>query len=212
MRTRIATDLHDDIGASLSQIAILSEVARHQLGGDRAPVEESLSVIAGGSRELVESMSDIVWAIDPNKDRLGDLTQRMRRFASDTFTARNIAFRFDAPVEERNMDLGVDVRRQVYLIFKESVNNLARHSGCSEADVELAIEGDCLLLKVADNGKGFGQDRTSDGHGLPSLQDRAKHLGGTLEVTSQRGQGTTVLLRVPIASRRLGRWRRFLPK
>jgi len=84
VRTRIAADLHDDIGSGLSRIAILSEVARRQVSAD-TPVGEPLSVIAGASRDLVDSMSDIVWAINPNKDQLRDLVQRMRRFASDLF-------------------------------------------------------------------------------------------------------------------------------
>ena len=96
VRTRIAADLHDDIGSGLSRIAILSEVARQQVGRDTS-VGEPLAVIAGASRDLVDSMSDIVWAINPNKDQLSDLVQRMRRFASDLFTARQIEFRFQAP-------------------------------------------------------------------------------------------------------------------
>src|SRR5207245_155468 len=93
VRTRIASDLHDDIGSGLSRIAILSEVARHQVSVE-APVGEPLAVIADASRDLVDSMSDIVWAINPNKDHLSDLVQRMRRFASDLFTARQIEFTF----------------------------------------------------------------------------------------------------------------------
>ena len=100
VRTRIAADLHDDIGSALSRIAILSEVTRRQ-GNVEAAVSEPLGVIAGASRDLVDSMSDIVWAINPNKDHLRDLIQRMRRFASDLFTARQIEFSFDAPGEEQ---------------------------------------------------------------------------------------------------------------
>ena len=94
VRTRIATDLHDDIGSGLSHIALLSEVVRRRVNRDDPPVRESLAQIAGSSRELVDSMSDIVWAVDPRKDHLSDLTQRMRRFASEVFTARDIEFRF----------------------------------------------------------------------------------------------------------------------
>lgn len=92
VRTRIATDLHDDIGSSLSQIAILSEVVRQKVGDNGA--NEPLNLIANTSREMVDSMSDIVWAINPNKDHLADLIQRMRRFASDILDAKDIAYRF----------------------------------------------------------------------------------------------------------------------
>ena len=137
VRTRIATDLHDDIGSSLSQIAILSEVVRQRVGGREESVREPLSQITGASSELMDTMSDIVWAIDPRKDHLSDLTQRMRRFSSDVFTARQIAFEFHAPDAARDIELGADVRRQVFLIFKESVNNIVRHSNCTRAAVDV---------------------------------------------------------------------------
>ena len=94
---RIATDLHDDIGASLSQIAILSEVVGHQIENADPAVGKPLSRIAASSRELVDSMSDIVWAVNPKRDRLRDVIQRMRRFASDTLSSKEIAFTFEAP-------------------------------------------------------------------------------------------------------------------
>jgi len=202
VRTRIATDLHDDIGSSLSQIALLSEVVRRRVTRDDPPVTKSLAQIAGSSRELVDSMSDIVWSVDPHKDHLSDLTQRMRRFACEVFTARNVEFRFrESEVED--LKLGADVRRQVFLIFKESVNNIVRHSGCKEADVEFRVENGWLTLKVSDDGKGFDIGAEGDGHGLVSMRDRAKALGGDLQVISNNGDGTTVRLRVSV-SRRFG--------
>src|SRR5205807_6747923 len=199
VRTRIAADLHDDIGSGLSRIAILSEVARHQTSVD-APVGEPLSVIAGASRDLVDSMSDIVWAINPNKDHLRDLIQRMRRFASDLFTARQIEFTFAAPGEEQTLKIGADLRRQVFLIFKEAVNNIARHSACTEAQIEMRIENRWLTIKVVDNGQGFDPAQLSEGHGLASMRARAQELGGELQVTQNDGRGTTILLNVPLSA------------
>jgi signal transduction histidine kinase len=198
VRTRIATDLHDDIGASLSQIAILSEVVRQQVDSQNPRVTEPLAQIAGVSRELVDAMSDIVWAINPKRDTLGDLVHRMRRFASDVFTARNIRFQFRAPDEGPPIKMGADRRRQVYLVFKESVNNVVRHSGCTEAEIEFKVEGGWLVLRARDNGRGFDPAHVSDGHGLMSMTARAKTLGGALEFLSQEGQGTTVVLRAPL--------------
>jgi ligand-binding sensor domain-containing protein/two-component sensor histidine kinase len=200
VRTRIAADLHDDIGSGLSRIAILSEVARHQVNLD-SPVREPLAAIAGASRDLVDSMSDIVWAINPNRDQLSDLVQRMRRFASDLFTAREIEFCFSAPDEKRALRLGADVRRQVFLIFKEAVNNIARHSHCTEAQIDLGIESKWLTMKVTDNGPGFEPADINDGQGLVSMRARAEGLGGELQINSNNGSGTTVLLRVPLAAR-----------
>src|SRR5262249_38491712 len=130
VRTRIASDLHDDIGSNLSLIAGLSDVLRQHAGRVAPQMTEQLSLIATVSHRSVDAMSDIVWAINPRKDHLRDLTQRMRRFCSDTLTAHQIRFNFVAPSTEPDLKLGADLRREVFLIFKESVNNLARHAAC----------------------------------------------------------------------------------
>jgi signal transduction histidine kinase len=158
-------------------------------------------VIAGASRDLVDSMSDIVWAINPNKDHLSDLVQRMRRFASDLFTARQIEFSFNAPGDEQALKIGADLRRQVFLIFKEAVNNIARHSACTEAQIELRIENKWLTMKVTDDGPGFEATLINEGQGLVSMRARAEGLGGELQIISDDGKGTTVLLNVPLAAR-----------
>jgi ligand-binding sensor domain-containing protein/signal transduction histidine kinase len=201
IRTRIATDLHDDIGSSLSQIAILSEVVRQKVGQDHAAVTEPLSQITTSSSELMDTMSDIVWAIDPHKDRLTDLTQRMRRFASDVLTSRNIDFDFHEPDAHRNLNLGADVRRQVFLVCKESINNIVRHSSSSRVYIEFRVDRDWLTLIIKDNGRGFDPARESDGHGLLSMEQRAKETGGTLQITSRPGEGTIITLRTPISGR-----------
>ncbi|HZN10132.1 MAG TPA: PAS domain S-box protein, partial [Blastocatellia bacterium] len=198
VRRRIATDLHDDIGSSLTQISILSEVVRQRLDRRGAEVSEPLSMIAGASRELVDSMSDIVWAINPQKDHLQDLTQRMRRFAADSFTARGITFRLVLPAVEEDVRLGANLRREVFLIFKEGVNNMLRHAGCTEADVELTFADGRLKLRLSDNGRGFETARGSDGHGLASMRDRAAGIGGQLALRSRPGHGTTLELDVPL--------------
>ena len=226
IRTRIATDLHDDIGSSLTQIAIMSEVARQQAGacesagcslGMHQRLSEPLARIADLSRGLVDSMSDVVWAINPRRDRLSDLVYRMRRFASDVFSARNIELGFIAPSQLTHASLGADVRRQVFLIFKESVNNIARHSECRRVGITLEIEGSLLLLKVSDDGRGFdltlasGAGDQTSGHGLTSITHRAQSLGGDLHVVSQPGGGTCILLEVPLAGPLLSR-KKSLPK
>jgi ligand-binding sensor domain-containing protein len=196
IRTRIATDLHDDIGSSLSQIAILSEVVRQRVGGHEESVREPLSQITEASSELMDTMSDIVWAIDPRKDHLSDLTQRMRRFSSDVFTARHIAFEFQAPDAVRDVELGADVRRQLFLILKESVNNIVRHSHCTQAAVQFSCGKEHISLRISDNGRGFDTAHRREGHGLASMRKRTQELGGTLQVASNDGGGTLVTLDV----------------
>ncbi|HKQ76811.1 MAG TPA: two-component regulator propeller domain-containing protein, partial [Blastocatellia bacterium] len=196
VRTRIAADLHDDIGSSLSQIAIISEVLHKQIQPQEQSVDRNLSMMARVSREAVDSMSDIVWAINPQRDHMHDLVRRMRRFASETFPARNIDFSFQVPTAEQDIKLDADVRRQVFLIFKEGVNNIVRHSGCVRAEIEMRIEGPWLVLKIADNGQGIDDARFNEGNGLVSIRRRAESLGGSLDVISDDGGGTTIALKV----------------
>ena len=148
VRKRIATDLHDDIGSSLTQISILSEVAHRRMKHDDSSVITPLSMIAASSRELVDSMSDIVWAINPHKDHLSDLTGRMRRFASDVFTARAIEFHFQRPGAEQDVQLGANVRREVFLIFKEWRQQHRQAFRMHRVEVEFRVEDGCLFLKL----------------------------------------------------------------
>ncbi len=199
VRTRIATDLHDDIGSSLSQIAIWSEVAAR--GSGEPAMRETLTGMAAACREAVDAMSDIVWAVNPAHDRLGDLVHRMRRFASDVFTAREVAFRFEATLPA-DLPLGTDLRRHLLLVFKEAVHNAVRHSGCTAAEASVALTNGSLRVSLRDDGKGFDPEERYSGHGLGSMRARARDLGGTLEVASTAGAGTTVSLTVPLRSGR----------
>jgi signal transduction histidine kinase/ligand-binding sensor domain-containing protein len=200
IRTRIASDLHDDVGSGLTQIAILSEVIRQdRSGGSKS---EHLARIGDLSRELVDGMGEIVWSLNPQHDQVSDLVQRMRRFASDTLLAKGIGFEFDAPREALDLPLRSDFRRQMYLIFKEAINNALKHSGCTEARAQFSIEKGVAILKITDNGCGLAAEKNGGngtaGHGLSSMRARAKELGGTLEISSKPGEGTEILLRVPL--------------
>jgi signal transduction histidine kinase len=194
IRTRIATDLHDDIGANLTRIALLSEVAR------RTPGEAPLASIARIARESVSAMSDIVWAINPKRESVADLIRRMRQHADEVFTLRDVDLRFTAEGARDSSKLSIDVRRDLLLTFKEAVNNAARHAQCSRVSIDLRRDGSYLLLSIADNGVGFDTSRESQGQGLTSLRRRAERLKGALAIQSGPGAGTTVTLRVPLSS------------
>jgi signal transduction histidine kinase len=146
-------------------------------------------------------MRDIVWAINPRRDRLFDLTTRMRGFASDIFSSRDIQFEFHAPDRDRELKLGPNLRRDVFLIFKECVNNAVRHSGCTSAAITLKLEDGALALEVRDDGKGVTRPHNSEGQGIPGMLHRAESFGGRIEIVSQPGHGTTVRLWVPIGGR-----------
>ncbi|HEY0461388.1 MAG TPA: PAS domain-containing protein [Pyrinomonadaceae bacterium] len=201
VRRRIAADLHDDIGSSLTQISIWSEVLQRNVGKQSGKsVSEPLTLIGNSSRELVDAMSDIVWAINPQKDFLSELSGKMRFFASDVFSARNINFTFDAPHLAEEFALGANLRREIYLIFKETVNNIVKHSNCKKVEINLSIENSEIFLNLHDDGAGFDVSRNdSGGHGLASMKARAEGLGGKLEIVSdaQIG-GTTVTLCAPL--------------
>jgi signal transduction histidine kinase len=200
VRTRIATDLHDDIGANLSLIAMVSEVARGHLQRDDQRLKEWFSTIASTSRDTVDAMSDIVWAVNPRRDQLSDLTLRMRSFAENILDARNIDLEFHGPEPTRDVKVGADLRREIFLIFKESINNMVRHSRCTAAEVDLSIDRGWLVLQAKDNSRGFAVPHTPEGNGLASMRHRASKLGGTFEVTSEE-RGTGVVLRVPLDRR-----------
>jgi signal transduction histidine kinase len=198
VRTRIATDLHDDIGSTLSQIAILSEVAQRRTNGQSPEVTGPLADIASISREVVESMSDIVWTIDPERDQLRDLSRRMRRFATDVLTSRDIQLRFEAAGYE-DIQLDPDVQRQFLLVLKEAVHNIVRHSGCTEAEIVFRVEQGSLRLRVWDNGNGLNPETADRGQGLRSMRQRAERLGGQIHVNSSPEHGTSIDLKAPLS-------------
>ncbi|HKE20870.1 MAG TPA: two-component regulator propeller domain-containing protein [Bryobacteraceae bacterium] len=197
VRTRIATDLHDDVGSSLTQIAILSEVAQRHMQTDATQAAAPLTRIADLSRELVDSMSDIVWAINPQRDHVSDLAYRMRRFASELLPPRNIELEFHAPADGETA-LGAEIRRQVFLVFKECVNNIVRHSGCKRAEIRLHTDRHCLWLHVRDDGKGLAESGNGHSHGLASMEQRVRSLRGGWEISSEPGKGTAILVSIPL--------------
>jgi ligand-binding sensor domain-containing protein/signal transduction histidine kinase len=201
VRTHIASDLHDDIGANLTKIAVLTEVVRRQVGS-HPPADAHLDAIATVARESVTAMGDIVWAVSPDRDTLQELGRKIREHAEETFADREVAVTFDLPEATRDVKLSGDVRRDVYLIGKEAITNAARHAGCSRLSIELSADGRQLRLGISDDGVGFDPSLQGDGDGLPNLRRRAMRLGGTLEISSQSGSGTSIRLHASLTGRR----------
>jgi signal transduction histidine kinase len=200
VRTRIASDLHDDIGSNLSQIAILGELLQRK--ADTGTATAYLARIADLSRQSVDSLSDIVWSIDPTKDRLHNLGMRMRRLASDLLSSHDLAFTFEVHGLP-DVSMTAEVRRDVFLAFKETLHNVVRHARCHTVAIDVRLEGGRVGFTVRDDGRGFDVSDT-EGHGLTSVRRRADRLGGTLAITSQPGRGTTVELFVPLRPREPG--------
>ena len=199
VRNRISSDLHDDIGSTLSQIAILSEVARHGSGDG---VQSSLARIAELSRDVLESMSDIIWAVSPARDHSTELIQRMRRFATDLFTTAEIDFTFHVNPGAGGVPTHPDARRELLLIFKEALNNIVKHAAAKQVDVRVWVGRDVFGFEVADSGRGFERTAVSgEGNGLRGMQKRARRLCGCCTIAARPGEGTTVRVVVPMRRR-----------
>jgi len=197
VKMRIATDLHDDVGASLSQIAVLSQYASRQAARGAPETGASLERITELAGSVVDAMSDVVWSINPSRDRMSDLVHRMRRFAVDLFSDGATVLRLDLPENPSDEPLDPEVRRQVYLVFKEALRNAVRHADAREVEASLVRQGTGLVLAVRDDGGGIDGGAGSDGAGLESMRQRAARIGGTLEIRPRDGRGTEVLLRIP---------------
>lgn len=192
VRTRLATDLHDDLGAGLAEIAILSEVAKRQ---ERSGTMDLLDGIAGRARSLRESLTDIVWAIDPRADNLADLVLRLREiaFAMIENDERSLDF-LTLGNEPFDLELKPDVRRHLLLFFKEAATNLVRHSGATAVRVEIESVGAQFRMSIRDNGCGFDPRQPHAGRGLKSLQYRAHELSGEFHLQSAPERGTEIEL------------------
>jgi ligand-binding sensor domain-containing protein/signal transduction histidine kinase len=215
VRTRIATDLHDDIGASLSRMAILSEVVKQvngQANGHNAQAAQLLTEIADSARGLVDSMSDIVWSIDPRRDDLQQVVARARQFAADVFEAQGVNWNFEVPPEAEQafakVKLAPEQRRHLYLIFKEAINNAAKYSGCRAFALKLSVQSSALSAEIQDDGCGFEWhpaggtpvllSKTRGGNGLQNMRARAAELGGALQIETAPGRGTSLRLTIPL--------------
>lgn len=196
-RARISRDVHDEVGASLSEIAILSEVARRQLDGEAN--EERLRRIAETSREMLDSLGQIVWAVNPRNDRLPALAGYLREHAARFLDAHGLRARLDV-ARLGDAPVPAEVRRAVFLVLKEALHNAVKHAGADEVAVTFGAEGDRLVLTVRDDGRGLaGGDgmRWAGGDGLGNMARRAEEVGGTLAVRDAPGGGVEVRLDVP---------------
>lgn len=196
-RTLIATDLHDDIGSDLSKISVLSEVVRMQLAGENESNNRLLSSIAEISRQSIASMSDIVWAIDPQRDSALEMIRKMREYAEEIFVPKGISVKFVEPETGAKIKLRMDLRRDIYLIFKEAINNVAKHSGGTAVKIIFAVKNNEIILKIEDNGCGFDTSRETSGNGLINMQNRAGKLKGKFVCESRAGDGTFIEIHFP---------------
>lgn len=203
VRTRIATDLHDEMGANLSRISLLSEVAARGIPPSAGRSSEIVREIGGLARELFDGTADIVWSIDPRRDNLASLVTRLSEYARDVLAPRGASWSLDVPHGLEDVVLGAEPRRELFLLLKEAVHNAARHSGAGAVSLALTLGGGRLRAEVRDDGRGFAAAAAGgvppSGDGLRNMQARAAALAGRCAVLSAPGRGTVVRVEAPLA-------------
>jgi signal transduction histidine kinase len=195
LRTQIAADLHDEVGSSLSSIHMLSQMARQQ-GSAIAGQQEILTSMSNNARETMEKMGDIVWMIKPGVSESNNLLQRMEHFANEMGSGKNIGLSLELQELEK-IKLSIEQRKNIYLIFKEAINNAVKYSDAHTITAATRISGRELILSVKDDGKGFDNLTMVRGNGLDNMQYRASEMGGRLTIESAEGMGTVIKLRMP---------------
>ncbi len=198
IRTRIATDLHDDIGATLSSISLYSQALKGQLKETNPNLERVLDKMGENSRDMVTSMSDIVWAINPENDDGEKLVNRMESYAADICAAKNIRLHFYADEKLNHQTLETQHRKNIYLIFKEAINNSVKYAHADAVWVKIILQNKRLIMTIIDEGSGFDEATVKKGNGLKNLYTRAAEIKGSMLINSAADKGTTVTLGCPV--------------
>jgi two-component system, NarL family, sensor histidine kinase UhpB len=195
MRNNIARDLHDDIGSTLSTINIISNLAmRENTNGNNL----HLSRIAEQSTRIMESMTDMVWSINPINDSMEKVAVKMKVFASEILESKNIGFRFSGEESLSGLLLDAEKRKNLFLIFKEAINNIAKYSGATEVGIALKKTEKKLVMTIADNGHGFNSQNVREGNGLKNMDARAKAMQADFKLSSIERLGTRIELELTI--------------
>jgi signal transduction histidine kinase/ligand-binding sensor domain-containing protein len=194
-RARIAQDLHDDLGTSLTQIGLLSTLLTHK-NTSPARMESLTQQIRSTSRTMVTELNEIVWAVNPKNDSLNELVGYLGNFAEAFFRLGAIRCHLDIPSDLPEYPLAAEVRHGIFLAFKEAINNVAKHSRAKVVLVKIHCEGDLLHLAIEDDGIGFDPAKESAGNGLANMKNRLKKMGGSCDIRSIPGGATTVLFQL----------------
>jgi signal transduction histidine kinase len=198
-RARIARDLHDDLGSSLTEISMLATTSPNL----KLPVDqtaERMETIAGKSRTLVKALDEIVWVVDPARDTLASMVRYLASYAEEYLTAMKIACRVQIPNSFEDQSVSGQVRHHLFLAIKEALNNAVRHGSATEVGFRVRVENEQLFILITDNGSGFDPSGPSRGHGLSNLRERLEQIQGRCEFESSPGKGTSVSLQVPFSA------------
>jgi signal transduction histidine kinase len=199
-RGRIAKDIHDDLGSSLTRILMLGERAADGVG---KPDELAVHVgkIVSTARGTIQALDEIVWAVNPENDSLEGLVEYIGHYADEFFENSPVACRLQFPDQLPAFTLPAEVRHDLFLIVKEAFHNILKHSGASEVHVEVSVPDATLQIVIGDNGCGFDPEKPSStrkGNGLCNMRKRTESLGGQFAFTSAAGQGTRIIVTTPL--------------
>lgn len=198
LRSKIARDLHDEMGSTLTSINIISKMAMEQEANDST--RHQLSKIKDHSSTMMETMSDIVWAINPANDNFEKVLIRMKEFIAEIMEPAGISYFFRVDGDLELLSVNLEQRKDIYMIFKEAVNNAVKYSGATEVNTSIKWTNGMLQMVIMDNGKGFDLNQYSSGNGLKNMKGRAKDMQAEIRIDSIVGSGTSVMLRVPLTS------------
>ncbi|MEO5570895.1 MAG: two-component regulator propeller domain-containing protein [Bacteroidia bacterium] len=197
VRNRIARDLHDEIGSNLSSIILFSEVAK-QKSESESSVFPLLKKISDYTQTSQEAINDIVWMINSKNDRFENMIVRMRTIAAEMFEAKQINFRLNIDEKLNYVKMGMDERKNFYLIYKEAINNIVKYAECKNVSVDLIYRHSLLILSIKDDGKGFDIQNRAKGNGLSNMKKRSELLNGKFNLISEQGKGTVIELKFGI--------------
>ena len=197
LRNQIATDLHDEIGSTLSSISILSELVAFQQKKEQFN-PEIMTQVSNDARNVIEKMDEIIWTINPDNDAFYNLETRIKSFAIPMLESKEIDFKFDFSQELESVKIDMAKRRDIYLILKEAINNLVKYSNTIGAHIEGRVLGNKLIFKIIDKGIGFDIKNITNRNGHKNMQSRAKKIGADLDIQSEVGKGTEVILSIKV--------------
>jgi ligand-binding sensor domain-containing protein/two-component sensor histidine kinase len=197
LRDKIARDLHDDVGSSISGINLFSKMALAKMNDDMES-KELVQKIVDRSETMVDAMSDIVWSVNPVNDSLDKVIIRMRGYALDMLEEQNIEVKFITPANIDKLKLDVDIRKDFYLIFKEAINNISKYAVAKNVTISLSISKNSLIMTIADDGTGFDTGKEYEGNGLKNIKARTENIKGKLILLSQQDKGTRLTIEIAL--------------
>ncbi|WP_439581580.1 sensor histidine kinase [Dyadobacter bucti] len=192
IRNGISADMHDEIGSTLSSITFYSQALLMQI--DKVEHQQVVRKIKDNAQQVQEGLSDIIWSVEAGSDEIEDVFARMFRFGSGLAESRSIAFHFETDPRLQNTKLDMQTRKNLYLIFKEAINNAAKYAECTVLRVHINYEGGHVQMVITDNGRGFDPLFVKKGNGLTNMQQRATQMHGQLTIRSGATEGTVVTL------------------